>query len=168
MGIELSKGDFFMTIGDETTLLGSGIPFTEEIKLEAKEYLSHHYYLNTGFDMNFTVNNIDLKFLDNVCNMPSFNHTFLIKYQVPIMIQARWHKKPRIRKKWLKRFGMKPDVVNVQADAKVLEYNPGHILDEQYDPNGIYGTFDSFEFETDTIEYLWRPDQLRSGLKIEW
>ena len=33
---------------------------------------------------------------------------FYIEYKTPIMIQARWHKKPRINKKWLKRYGYKP------------------------------------------------------------
>lgn len=91
-----------------------------------------------------------------------------MQYKMPIMVQARWHKKPRVRKKWLKRFGMKPDTVKVRSNVKVLEYHPGHILEEQYDPNGIYATFNSFDFETEKLEYIWRPDQMRKELKIEW
>lgn len=167
MSIELSRGDLFITTGEETVPFGKGIPFTEEVELSAKECLSHYYHLNTMSSMSLTADSVSLELLYDAFNMPPSNGKFTIEYQVPIMIQARWHKNPRIRKKWLKRFGMKQDTVKVKADAKVLEYHPGRILEEQDDPNGICATFDNFEFETDKHEYVWRPDQMRSGLKIE-
>lgn len=78
--------------------------------------------------------------------------SFVMQYYVPIMVQARWHKKKRINKKWLKRYGMKPDKVLVKMDASVVEYD---ISDN------------TFEFNTNKWIYVWRPDQLRRGLKIE-
>ena len=83
------------------------------------------------------------------------------------MIQARWHKNPRIRKKWLKRFGMKPDTVKVKVDAKVVEYYPKRTFNGQYYDEDILTTSVNFNCETDTLEYIWRPDQKRRGLKIE-
>ena len=153
MGIELSKGDLFITMDDETTKFASGILFTEEVELSAKEHLSHCYHLNAMSNMTLTTDSINLEFLHNVFNMPPSNGKFTMEYQVPIMIQARWHKNPRIRKKWLKRFGMKPDTVKMKMDAIAGEYHT--------DDGG-------FEFETDKHEYVWRPDQMRRGIKIEW
>ena len=78
---------------------------------------------------------------------------FTMQYYVPIMVQARWHKKKRISKKWLKRYGMKPDKVLVQIDANAIEYDTSD---------------NSFEFSANKYTYIWRQDQLRRGLKIEF
>ena len=77
---------------------------------------------------------------------------FSIEHSVGILVQARWHKKKRINKKWLKRYGMKPDTVKMKAKARTLSYNTE--------------TGDC-EFEIDKLEYIWRPDQKRRNLKIE-
>ena len=90
---------------------------------------------------------------------------FKLCAEIPIMIQARWHKKPRIRKKWLKRYGMKPDVVKIEMDIDQLEYTPGEYINEC--ETGIIGTYNSFNFNTNEIRYIFRPDQLRRGIKIE-
>ena len=152
MGYELSRGDFFVTVGEEVIPLGEGVPFTEEVELSAKESLSHLYHLNATSNMSLTVDSINLELLHSLCGMPSSNGKFTMEYQVPIMIQARWHKKPRTRKKWLKRFGMKQDTIKLKTNATICEY---HTDDG------------SFEFETDKLEYAWRPDHKRRGLKIE-
>ena len=78
---------------------------------------------------------------------------FAMQYYVPIMIQARWHKKKRISKKWLKRYGMKPDKVLVKIDANDIEYDTSD---------------NTFEFSANKYTYIWRTDQLRRGLKIEF
>lgn len=149
---ELSKGTLLATVEGQTMTIGNGIPFTEEVEeFSVSEVPSRTYHLNTEF--NFEVSGIDLALLNDSCCMAMPNNKFVMEYSIPIMVQARWHKKPRIRKKWLKRFGMKPDIVKIKADATAGEY---HTDDG------------SFEFETDIPKYIWRPDQLRSGLKIEW
>lgn len=77
---------------------------------------------------------------------------FNIEHNVPILVQARWHKKKRINKKWLKRYGMKSDTVKMKADARRLSYD----IDTG-----------ELNFEVDKLEYIWRPDQKRKHLKIE-
>ena len=77
---------------------------------------------------------------------------FDIECNTPIFVQARWHKKKRINKKWLKRYGMKPDTVKMKAEAHTLNYNT---------------ETGECEFETDKLKYIWRPDQKRKNLKIE-
>lgn len=85
---------------------------------------------------------------------PTFNPpgVFDIEHNMPILIQARWHKKKRINKKWLKRYGMKPDTVKMKAVAHTLSYNT---------------ETGECEFEVDKLEYIWRPDQKRKYLKIK-
>ena len=78
--------------------------------------------------------------------------SFDIEYNTPILIQARWHKKKRINKKWLKRYGMKPDTVKMKAKSRTLSYDT---------------ETGECEFEVDKLEYIWRPDQKRKNLKIE-
>lgn len=92
----------------------------------------------------------DLSCLDYKPFEPEEN--FSIEYNVPILVQARWHKKKRINKKWLKRYGMKSDTVKMKADARRLSYN----ID-----TGVC------EFEADKLEYIWKPDHKKKNLKIE-
>ena len=89
---------------------------------------------------------------------------FTITMDVPIMIQARWHKRRRINKKWLKRYGMKPDVVKVEMDAESLEYTPGEIIGTT--DTGIISSYNSFDFKTQEIRYVFREDQLRKNRKM--
>lgn len=152
MGFELSTGTFFIIDDDKTTKLGDSIPFIEEIELSTSENPSCLYHLNDTSACSFEVCDVDLANLNDFCNIPPSNGNFTMECSIPIMIQARWHKKPRIRKKWLKRFGMKPDMIKMRANATAGEY---HTDDG------------SFDFETDIPEYIWRPDQKRKDLKID-
>lgn len=77
--------------------------------------------------------------------------TMNIEYDIGVSIQAKWHKKKRINKKWLKRYGMKSDKVKIKVTVRTFSYNT---------ETGDY------ECEADKFEYIWRPDQLRNGLKI--
>ena len=86
------------------------------------------------------------------CNQFTPTKNFDIEYNTPIAVQARWHKKKRINKKWLKRYGMKSDTVKMQAKSRTLSYDT---------------KTGECEFEIDKLEYIWRPDQKRKYLKIE-
>ena len=77
---------------------------------------------------------------------------FTVEWTSPIIVQARWHKKARIRKKWLKRFGYKEDVVNIIAKARQAEFNT---------ETGGY------DIDVDSIQFKFRPDQMRRDL-ILW
>lgn len=78
---------------------------------------------------------------------------FAMEWDTKIFIQARWHKRARIRKKWLKRYGYKEDVVKTIAKARQGEYNT-----------------DTGEcsIDVDSIQYMCRPDQMRRGLDIKF
>ena len=83
-----------------------------------------------------------------------------VEYYIPIMVQARWHKKPRINKKWLMRYGMKKDKILVKCNVDSIN------LDDTYDPYDLVKS-NGFNIELSDMQYKFRPDQLRKGLKIE-
>lgn len=85
---------------------------------------------------------------------------FYLEYYIPIMIQARWHKKPRINKKWLKRYGMKKDKVLVRCSIDSIT------PDSLYDPYDLIEST-GFNLELGDMQYKFRQDQLRKNLKIE-
>ena len=84
---------------------------------------------------------------------------FCIEYKTPIMVQARWHKKPRINKKWLKRYGMKKDCIITRCDIISMETNN--------DCENPYEIEHKFNLNLSSMEYEFRPDQLRKNLKME-
>lgn len=83
-----------------------------------------------------------------------------VEYNVPIMVQARWHKKPRINKKWLKRYGMRKDTVLVRCNVESVVPNTYH------DPLGMTEHVE-YGMTFSNMEYKFRPDQLRRNLKLE-
>ena len=87
---------------------------------------------------------INQDLLNELCT-PSRSLGFIIEGETPILIQARWHKKARIRKKWLKRFGYKEDKLKTIMKAK-------------------YGSFNKetgeCDIEVESIEYKFKPYQL--------
>lgn len=85
---------------------------------------------------------------------------YYIEYNTPIMIQARWHKKPRINKKWLKRYGMKKDNLRVKCNVESVTPN------KERDPYYLTESTEIGMILTD-MQLQFRPDQLRKNLKIE-
>ena len=168
MNVEFSSGTLFMDTGHGPTTLGSGLFVSAEPEISVDESDKVLFNLNKQPSMSFEVKSVDLDLLNHCYDYAVPTSGFTLEYERPIMIQARWHKKARVRKTWLKRYGMMPDTVMVCADAKTLEYHPGHIIDERKYDDGVCATFDSFEFEANNLRYIWRPDQKRKGLKIEW
>ena len=83
---------------------------------------------------------------------------FYVEYNIPIWIQARWHKKKRINKKWLKRYGMKKNKILVRCNVDSLSQDP-------YDLN--ISELVQFNVSLSNMEFKFRPDQLRRNLKIE-
>ena len=112
------------------------------------------------------VGEVDLSSIGDMTYLSNKPQT--IMYEVPIMIQARWHKKNRINKKWLKRYGMKPDAIKVEMNIRALEYIPEHIDNESRCKTSLSCIYNSWNFETDMPIYKYRPDQMRKNLKIEF
>ena len=147
--IKLGCGTLYLQRGNETVTLMDGIPTTEEFELSVAEQPPKRLNYKQP-RASFEVNINDFMLLDETPHIPE---KFTMEADVPIMIQSRWHKKRRISKKWLKRYGMKPDVVKMQTDGVVGEYDPDS---------------GEFSFETNNIIYVLKPHQKRKGIKIEW
>lgn len=110
-------------------------------------------------EASFECNAVDYSLLFDYAT--NFNDKpFYVEYYVPILIQSRWHKKSRINKKWLKRYGMKKDKVLVRCDVDSIS------PDNSYDPYDLVES-NGFNFELSNMEWKFRPDQLRRNLKSE-
>ena len=153
MNFELKPGTLLVDFGNGATYNFNALSCECCRELSADETASLKYHIDTGAEFSATMIGVDLAPLYDYGVMQFPNGNFVIEHQIPIMIQARWHKNKRINKKWQKRYGMKPDIVRIRANATIGEY---HTDDG------------SFDFEADELEYLWRPDQKRKGLKIEF
>ncbi len=149
-------GNLYASINGETISLGEDLDFTREIDIwSPDEHVqeTYNFPLKNSGSLSYDINAEDLSFLNKLTQQWTPPETFWFEHEMPIMIQARWHKKKRINKKWLKRFGVRLDTVRRRDEGQVLTYNQ-----------------DSGELEFETTgnkEYLWRPDQKRKYLKIE-
>jgi hypothetical protein len=93
---------------------------------------------------------INEELFNELCR-PSNSSEFTVEWDTPILVQARWHKKARIRKKWLKRYGYKEDVVKTIAKARQGEYN---------------SETGECEIEIDSIQFNFKPYQMhRESIK---
>lgn len=107
----------------------------------------------SALSVSYEMSMIDINRISGLaCNQFTPTKNFDIEYDTPILVQAKWHKKKRINKKWLKRYGMKSDTVKMKAKSRTLSYDT---------------EIGECEFEVDKLEYIWRPDQKRKYLKIE-
>ena len=152
MNFELGTGFLTMIERDtgEEFNLGKVAPLEMEVeewsnKEEPSKTINGFTNLATFSCENTTINQ-DL--FNELCK-PSTSLGFTIEGETPILIQARWHKKARIRKKWLKRYGYKEDFVKTIMKAKYGEFNI-----ETGECN----------IEIESIEYLFKPYQLQRGV----
>lgn len=157
MGEDLLCGNLYASMDGVTTRLGDDWRSTVEVDTMSPDaYVKETHRLmalNQGC-MSFDINKENLSFLNELCNPMNPPDTFTYEYDVPIMIQARCHKKKRINKKWLKRYGMKYDTVKRRVEARVISWDTSS---------------GEVEFEnTKNAEYLLRQNQMRKNLKMEW
>lgn len=153
--ISFNEGSLFCANDNRITPLADGILYTGDFTTSDKEEPEINWMMlgiKKDVDMSFEIQSVDLNLLDKISRIPTSNN-FTLTYERPIMIQARWHKRHRTNKKWLKRYGMKPDTVNVSCNANTCEYD----------------TYDcTFDIDTNSFQYNLKPHQKRKGLKIQW
>lgn len=103
-----------------------------------------------------------------MASIKSNDDKLYVTYYVPIMVQARWHKKKRINKKWLKRYGMKKDNILVigDCDSIIVNYISSYpdclgAINNYYVPK-----YKEYEMTLNNMQYKLRPDQMRRNLKM--
>lgn len=156
MGLELSNGTLYMMepSGKQYELgnISNGLVEIDTLSADERPNISYSFTkdISASFETSLEISAQDLSFL----YVPTLKQSeiFDIEHNVPILTQAKWHKKRRINKKWLKRYGMKSDTVKMRAKARTMSYNT---------------ETGECELEVDKLEYIWRPDQKRKNLKIE-
>lgn len=153
--IEFSGGTLFMQkINEDPVLLGDNVAGIAEYELNANEEAPMYIHTNSNKEFTFETTCSNMSLFEKLFYNPYQSSNFTLEFDHPIMIQARWHKKRRVCKKWLKRYGMKPDVIKIKMKAAIIEYDANN---------------KDVSLETDgKREYVLRPDQKRRGLKIEW
>lgn len=154
MGFELNNGTLYtMSADGEYTRLLDGLYGDIEINtMSSDDMPSIVGGAKSALSMSYEMSMRDINYLSGLfSNQFTPTKNFDIEYDTPIVVQARWHKKKRINKKWLKRYGMKSDTVKMRAKSRTLSYDT---------ESG------ECEFEVDKLEYVWRPDQKRKNLKI--
>lgn len=143
----VSFGDGPLIMGDSVFQLNS-LSCIPEVEMSADEIPPISLCTNASASFEIDMNKFDIT--NNIINP---YEKFSIECNMPIKIQSRWHKKKRIRKKWLKRYGMKPDTILFKGKTDI-ECTPGDYY--------------NFNFNITEYEYVLRQDQMRRGIKIEW
>lgn len=148
MGIELGTGLLTMIDRDtgEQFDLGEVAPLEMEIEQWSDKEEPSKTIKGFANPATFSCENttINQELFNELCK-PSTSLGFTIEGETPILIQARWHKKARIRKKWLKRYGYKEDTVKTIMKAKHGDFNT---------------ETGECDIEIESIEYKFKPYQL--------
>lgn len=170
MNINFSGGSLFMIQDDKCNKLGDRTSSAEESLVNTTTELSKAFKSigHNAAEFSCEIESFNQSLFDQHCTIAPISEMTL-EYQHPIMIQARWHKKPRIRKKWLKRYGMKPDIVKILCSAHAITMVPA---ETEVDILGKINTSVqheyTFEADINHRKYVLRPDQKRKDIKIEW
>lgn len=128
------------------------------VETEIEPYSLSKEKLSFSHEATFEASNVDFSSL--LSYTVPIDRQFNLEYSIPIMIQSRWHKKKRINKKWLKRYGMKEDSVSVKCDVESISTNIDN--DPYYFTEHV-----EFGMTLNNMQYKFRPEQLRRNLKIE-
>lgn len=147
MSITLGSGKWYIDGVKSDCIFGVDLSQAETTKVKS---VTPIFSANEAMSFNCEVT-MNKNLMQQLCCPPSSDSYDLETY-IPIMIQARWHKKPRIRKKWLKRYGMKSDTVKIVMHANSMSINP------------LKGYLIETEFKLDDFQYDLRPDQKRRDI----
>ena len=150
--IEINNGSLYM-FGPcgIPSLIEDNLTGTAEVEISTNEVAPLHIDLHKSAEFSCDNVYINTGLLD-MMTVQTLSNTFTVEWDIKAMVQARWHKNSRIRKKWLKRYGMKSDTVHVVGDAKTLE------IDDLAE----------YQLQIENMRHVLRPDQKRRGLKIAW
>lgn len=150
MSISFGSGSWYIDGVKSDCIIGVDLAQTTESETSGITYLSPRFSADAdmSFECEMTINK---NLMQQLC-YPPVSDCYDLETYIPIMIQARWHKKPRIRKKWLKRYGTKSDKLKVMMRTNSMSITPldGYLIET--------------EFKLDDLQYKLRPDQKRRDL----
>lgn len=99
-----------------------------ELHLNSNEYIQGNQKFFAEATLSIKNANINYDSLHKILEMDTSAKPDSYSFQLYVMVQARKHKKKRINKKWLKRYGYKPTVVksdnwNIREDIENGRYD---------------------------------------------
>lgn len=152
MGIKLTNGTLIdLTNNKEickVTDFNDGICTTE---LSADAFPIHH--ITTTADLNIELEHLDIESFKSLTTQPV--KSFYLEYDIPILIQKRYHKKKRINKKWIKRYGFKKAYIHCQSPTTTVEATPQN--------DGLY------MFDMDIFKLIMTfPKEIKNNEKLLW
>jgi len=104
-------GKEIMNFGNATSMIHSD-------DMSTNESVSRKISLTSEITCQANCDYINESLLHKLTHTDSYTATF----DISILIQAKFHKKKRINKKWLRRFGMKNDVLKASANIRDLDF----------------------------------------------
>ena len=159
MGIQWNSGFMMLNNKEYTIEPVTELSITEEYN--NTPVLTCAPYATAEFSGTIDYMNTDLLLGDTL--NPSLPYT--MEFDAPILIQARWHRKWRTRKKWLKRYGMKKDIIHTKAIIESIENVP------QEPPigceEGLIAKYPSYEITLKEISFIFNEYQMRKGIMME-
>ena len=156
--MEFELGSGFLTMIDRDTGESFELGKVTPMEMEVEEWSNKEEpervikgFANPGMFSCEVTTTFNEELFSELCK-PSTSSEFTIEYETPIIMQARRHKKARIRKKWLKRYGYKEDKVKTIMKAKYGSFN---------------GETGECDIVVESIEYKLKPYQLCREVR-EW
>lgn len=146
---DLNNPDFTIELGDDVANTTTAFP-TETHQQNVRS-------LNHNKEVTFSAEILDPQTI-LTCTTDLKGKLLYLEFYTYMLFQARWHKKHRINKKWLKRYGTKREAVLVRADADYI----GATCDEAHSEAAYE---QGFEAVLGDMHYYLRPDQRRRILK---
>jgi len=118
MGIELTGGTLInLTNNKEIYKIAD---FNDAIcTTELSADTSPIYHMTGEASLNAELDYLNVEALKSLTAQSTKN--LYLEYDIPILIQTRYHKKKRINKKWIKRYGFKGGLIHCQSPTTAIE-----------------------------------------------
>ena len=161
MGIQMNSGIMML---NNTEMFSIESP---TIELSATEEVDNPVVATfnpcTSAELSVSTDCINAELLSEIIQNNSY--PFSVEFNAPILVQARWHKKWRTRKKWLKRYGMKEDTIQVKGMIESIEEIPEEPVIKC--ETGLITTFPGYQYTFKEISFIFNEYQMRKGMMME-
>lgn len=108
--------------------------------------------------------NLSIDFINNL----TFPNNFYVEFNVPILVQAKYHKKSRINKKWIKRYGFKKDLIQcVMPECILSKQNERNEINYLTPHRLITQDICRLDFESSEIQTTL-PTYISNNNKLIW
>lgn len=156
---------FYIKSEDDNTLMK--VNEISDCELSTEAY-SPNYKIKNFLSGTLKMDNSSIDFINNLTSP----NNFYVEFNIPILVQAKYHKKSRINKKWIKRYGFKRDfiqciipecILSKQDEQDEVDYLSSNRLITQ----DICQDICRVNFETTEIQAIL-PTYISNNNKLIW